>query len=66
VTSLKDADADQLKLPLRASLVVPGFASASKNEKWPPSRMQMQTQAKLPLILLSAFWLDLEMVGFYH
>ena len=51
---------------LRASPVVPGSASASRNEKWPPSRMQMQTQENLPLILLSTFWLDLEMVGFYH
>ena len=38
---------------LRASPIIPGSASASRNEKWPPSRMQMQTQAKLPLILHS-------------
>ena len=38
-------------IAIRASLVVPGFASASRNEEWPPSGMQTQTQAKLPLIL---------------
>ena len=37
----------------RASPIVPRSAIASRNEKWPPSRMQMQTQAKLPLILHS-------------
>jgi hypothetical protein len=30
---------------IRASPVVPAFASAYGNEKWPSSRMQMQTQA---------------------
>ena len=36
---------------IRASPVVQAFAF--RNEKWPPSRMQMQTQEKLPLILHS-------------
>ena len=39
------------KIFLRASPVIPVSASASGIEKWPPSRMQMQTQAELPLIL---------------
>jgi len=34
---------------LRASSIVPG--SASGNEKWPPSRIQMHTHAKLSLNL---------------
>ena len=41
---------------IRASPIVPGCAYASKNEKWPPPRMQIQTQAKLPLILMT-YWL---------
>ena len=38
---------------LTASPVILGYASASRNEKWPPSMMQIQTLAKLPLILHS-------------
>ena len=35
---------------VRASSVIHGYASASRNDKRPPSRMHMQTQAKPPLI----------------
>jgi hypothetical protein len=35
----------------RASPVIPGFASASGIEKCPPSKMEMQTQAKLSHII---------------
>ena len=51
--------------PIRAS-PINGFASASENEKWPPSRMQMQTPAKLPLILhffSLIFCISYEMIG---
>ena len=40
-------------LLIRATPVILGFAFASRNEKRPPSRMQMHTQAKLPLHLHS-------------
>ena len=38
---------------VRDSQIVLGSASASRNDMWPPSRMQMQTLAKLPLSLHS-------------
>ena len=43
----------EIEISIRASPVIPGSASASGIEKWPLSKMQMQTQAKLPLILHS-------------
>jgi hypothetical protein len=42
-----------LLINCKSKPVIPGSASASKNEKWPASGMQMQSQAKLPLILHS-------------
>ena len=39
------------EVALRASPLIHGYASASGTEKWPPSRLQMQTHAKLPPIL---------------
>jgi hypothetical protein len=38
---------------IRASPIIRGYASASASgiKKWPPSRMQMQTQGKLLCIM---------------
>ena len=45
------ASQEVLEFIVRASPAVPGSASASGNEKWPPSQMQMQTHVLLSLIL---------------
>jgi hypothetical protein len=52
-----DSNVKQWKLlsSVRASPIVLEYASTSWNEKWPPFRMHMQTQAKLSLIILHDF-----------
>ena len=53
----------KLLFSVRASLIFLGYAFATWNEKWSPSRMQIQAQAKLSVIILHDFWISSEAIG---
>jgi hypothetical protein len=51
----------RLVMRLWASPVVHG--SASGNEKWPPSMMQMQNHVKFSFMILHNLWISYKMIG---